>query len=263
MNNSLRIAMTGLEAQQSRLSVIANNLANVNTTGFKKDRAVFEDLIYQTIRQAGAQAAQNTELPTGQMLGTGVRTAGTEKIFTQGDMIQTTNALDLAIEGRGFFAIQMPDGTVGYSRDGSFRLNSEGQLVTTGGYTLQPGINIPGNAQSITIADDGTVSANLAGEIAPIQVGAITLTDFVNPAGLQPMGQNLYKETIASGAPQAGNPGLDGRGFLRQGFLEGSNVNPVEELVTMIEAQRAYEVNSKAISTADQMLQYANNALGR
>lgn len=263
MNKALWIAKTGLDAQQTRMSVISNNLANVNTTGFKKGRAVFEDLIYQTVRQAGAQAAQDTELPSGLMLGTGVRTVATEKMFTQGNVMQTENALDMAIEGRGFFQVLMPDGNIAYTRDGSFQLNSEGQLVTSSGYDVEPGIVIPEGALSVTVGEDGTVSATVAGNVAPIVVGNLQLADFINPAGLQPIGQNLFIETAASGAPQAGNPGIDGRGRLLQGFLESSNVNTVEELVNMIETQRAYEMNSKAISTADQMLQYVNNNLGR
>jgi flagellar basal-body rod protein FlgG len=263
MNKALWIAKTGLDAQQTRMSVVSNNLANVNTTGFKKSRAVFEDLIYQTVRQAGAQSAQNTELPSGLMLGTGVRTVATEKMFTQGNLTQTDNSLDVAIQGRGFFEILLPDGTLGYTRDGSFQLNSEGQMVTSSGYEVQPGIVIPEGTQSITVAEDGTVSAQVAGNVGPVEVGALQLADFINPAGLQPIGQNLFTETAASGAPQTGTPGLDGRGSLIQGFLEGSNVNTVEELVNMIETQRAYEMNSKAISSADQMLQYVNNNLGR
>lgn len=263
MNKALWIAKTGLDAQQTRMSVVSNNLANVNTTGFKKSRAVFEDLIYQTVRQAGAQSAQNTELPSGLMLGTGVRTVATEKMFTQGNLTQTDNSLDVAIQGRGFFEILLPDGGLGYTRDGSFQLNSEGQMVTSSGYEVQPGIVIPEGTLSITVAEDGTVSAQVAGNVGPVEVGALQLADFINPAGLQPIGQNLFTETAASGAPQTGSPGLDGRGSLIQGFLEGSNVNTVEELVNMIETQRAYEMNSKAISTADQMLQYVNNNLGR
>nr|WP_296750580.1 flagellar basal-body rod protein FlgG [Thioalkalivibrio sp.] len=263
MNKALWIAKTGLDAQQTRMSVVSNNLANVNTTGFKKSRAVFEDLVYQTVRQAGAQSAQNTELPSGLMLGTGVRTVATEKMFTQGNLTQTDNSLDVAIQGRGFFEILMPDGSLGYTRDGSFQLNSEGQMVTSSGYEVQPGIVIPEGTLSITVAEDGTVSAQVAGNVGPVEVGALQLADFINPAGLQPVGQNLFTETAASGAPQTGTPGLDGRGSLIQGFLEGSNVNTVEELVNMIETQRAYEMNSKAISTADQMLQYVNNNLGR
>ena len=263
MNKALWIAKTGLDAQQTRMSVISNNLANVNTTGFKKGRAVFEDLIYQNVRQAGAQSSQDTQLPSGLMLGTGVRTVATEKTFTQGNLVQTDNALDLAINGRGFLQILMPDGTVGYTRDGSMKLDSEGRMVTAGGYELQPGIVLPQNTQSITISNDGIVTATVPGSVAPVQVGTLQLADFINPAGLQPAGENLFLETAASGSPQVGNPGMNGLGSLLQGSLEGSNVNTVEELVNMIETQRAYEINSKAISAADQMLQYANNQLGR
>ena len=263
MNQALWIAKTGLDAQQTRMSVISNNLANVNTTGFKKGRAVFEDLIYQNVRQAGAQSSQDTQLPSGLMLGTGVRTVATEKSFTQGNVVQTDNALDVAIEGRGFLQILMPDGSVGYSRDGSLKIDSEGRFVTASGYEMQPGIVLPQNTQSVTISRDGIVTATIPGTVAPVQVGTLQLADFINPAGLQPAGENLYMETAASGPPQVGNPGLNGLGNLIQGALEGSNVNTVEELVNMIETQRAYEINSKAISTADAMLQFANNQLGR
>lgn len=261
MNQAMWVAKTGLDAQQTRMSVISNNLANVNTTGFKRGRANFEDLLYQTVRQPGAQSSQDTQLPSGLMLGTGVRTVSTEKIFTQGNLVQTANSLDLAIEGRGFFEILMPDGSLAYSRDGSFELDNNGQMVTSNGYVLQPGITIPANTQSITIGEDGTVSALVAASNAPTQVGNLQLSDFINPAGLQPMGQNLFMETAASGAPQTGTPGLNGLGNLIQGSLETANVNTVEELVNMIETQRAYEMNSKAISTADEMLQYVNNNL--
>ncbi len=261
MNQSMWVSMTGLDAQQTNMTVISNNLANVNTVGFKQGRAVFEDLLYQTVRQPGAQSSQDTQLSSGLMLGTGVRTVATEKIFTQGNLMQTNNSLDTAIEGRGFFQILMPDGTLAYSRDGAFQLDSEGQMVTASGYLLQPSITIPTNTQSITIGQDGTVSVLLAGSNTPTQVGDIQLADFINPTGLQPIGQNLYVETGASGAPQTGTPGLTGLGKLVQGSLETSNVNTVEELVKMIETQRAYEMNSKAISTADQMLQYVNNNL--
>lgn len=263
MSQILWIAKTGLDAQQTRMAVISNNLANVNTTGFKKGRAVFEDLIYQNVRQAGAQSSQDTQLPSGLMLGTGVRTVATEKSFTQGNLVQTDNALDVAVEGRGFLQILMPDGTVGYTRDGSLKIDSEGRFVTASGYELQPGIVLPQNTQSVTISRDGIVTAAVPGSVAPVQVGTLQLADFINPAGLQPAGENLFLETAASGPPQVGNPGLNGLGTLMQGSLEGSNVNTVEELVNMIETQRAYEINSKAISTADQMLQYVNNQLGR
>lgn len=263
MNEALWIAKTGLDAQQTRMSVISNNLANANTTGFKKGRAVFEDLIYQTVRQPGAQASQDTELPSGLMLGTGVRVVATEKIFTQGNLVQTENALDVAVQGRGFFQVLMPDGSQAYTREGAFQVSRDGQLVTAGGYEIQPGITIPDNAQSVSIGEDGTVSVVVPGGTGAQQVGAIQLADFVNPAGLQAVGRNLLTETAASGAPQVGTPGLTGLGTLIQGALESSNVNTVEELVNMIETQRAYEINSKAISTADQMLQYANNNMGR
>ena len=258
MNPALWIAKTGLEAQQTKMDTVSNNLANVNTMGFKRDRAVFEDLMYQTIRQPGAQSSQDTTLPSGLMRGTGVRTVATEKLHTQGNMVQTDNSLDVAIEGRGFFQILRPDGSMGYTRDGSFHLDSQGQLVTSNGYQVQPGITIPEDAQSITVGEDGTVSVLQPGDSAPTQVGTLQLADFVNPAGLQPAGGNLFMETASSGAPQTGNPGLSGLGRLNQGALESSNVNVVEEMVNMIETQRAYEINSKAISSADQMLQYIN-----
>ena len=261
MNEALWIAMTGLDAQQTRMSTISNNLANANTTGYKRSRAVFEDLLYQNVRQAGAQSSQDTQLPSGLMLGTGVRTVATEKLFNQGNILQTSNSLDVAVQGRGFLQVLMPDGSLAYTRDGSFQLDSQGQLVTSSGYAVQPGITIPENAQSITIGSDGTVSVQIAGAIAPTQVGNLQLSDFINPAGLQPIGQNLYLESAASGAAQAGTPGLAGLGSLVQGALESSNVNVVEELVDMIETQRAYEMNSKAISTTDQMLQYVTNKL--
>jgi flagellar basal-body rod protein FlgG len=259
MNPSMWIAKTGLDAQQTRMSVISNNLANVNTTGFKRGRAVFQDLLYQNVRQAGAQSSQDTQLPSGLSLGTGVRTVATEKLFTQGNVVQTSNSLDLAIEGRGFFQILLPDGTLAYTRDGSFQLDNNGQMVTSTGYVLQPGITLPANVLSVNVGEDGVVSVTTQGSSAPTQVGSLQLTDFINPAGLQAVGQNLFLETAASGSPQTGTPGLTGLGRLVQGSLETSNVNTVEELVNMIETQRAYEMNSKAISTADQMLQYVNN----
>lgn len=261
MNPALWIAKTGLEAQQSRLGIISNNLANVSTTGFKRDRAVFEDLLYQTVRQPGAQSSQSTMLPSGLMQGTGVRMVATEKLHTQGDITQTGNSLDVAIQGRGFFQILRPDGTLGYTRDGTFQLDAQGELVNSEGYQIQPGITIPANAQSVTIGSDGTVSVQVPGQAAPTQVGSLQLASFANPSGLQPIGENLYVETASSGAPQTGNPGLNGIGTVIQGALESSNVNVVSEMVDMIEAQRAYEINSKAVSTADQMLQYTNNNL--
>jgi flagellar basal-body rod protein FlgG len=258
---ALWVAKTGLDAQQTRMSVVSNNLANVNTTGFKRGRAVFEDLLYQNVTQAGGATSQNTESPTGLSTGTGVRVVATEKNFTQGSAQQTDNALDVLIQGRGFFQVLQPDGTLAYSRDGSFKVDSEGRLVTASGFEIQPSLTIPSDAQSITIGLDGTVEATLQGQTSPTSLGTLQLADFINPAGLQPKGQNLYLETAASGSPQVANPGLDGLGTLVQGSLEGSNVNVVEELVSMIETQRAYEMNSKAIATSDQMLQYLNNNL--
>jgi flagellar basal-body rod protein FlgG len=259
MNPALWAAKTGLDAQQTRMTVTSHNLANVATSGFKKGRAVFEDLLYQNVRQAGGATSADTTLPSGLSLGTGTRIVTTEKSYTQGSLLQTQNALDLAIEGRGFFAIQLPDGTTGYTRDGTFQTNAQGELVTSSGYRVQPGITIPNNSQSISIGSDGTVSVRVAGQAAPVQVGTIQLTDFVNPAGLEARGENLVMETASSGPAQTGTPGLNGLGSIAQGALESSNVNVVEELVNMIETQRAYEMNSKAISTTDQMLQYVTN----
>jgi flagellar basal-body rod protein FlgG len=254
MDTALWAAKTGLDAQQTRMTVTANNLANVSTTGFKKDRAAFEDLLYQNVHQVGAATSQNTVSPSGLLLGTGTRIVSTDKVYTQGSLNTTGNSLDVGISGRGFFQIQMPDGTSTYTRDGTFQVNAQGELVTASGYKVQPGITIPAGAQSVTIGNDGTVSIQLAGQSAPVQVGTLQLTDFVNPAGLQPRGDNLLTETAASGSPQTGTPGLNGLGTISQGSLESSNVNVVEELVSMIETQRAYEMNSKAISTVDQML---------
>jgi len=261
MTQALWIAKTGLDAQQTRMSVISNNLANVNTTGYKYSRPVFNDLLYQTIRQPGAQSSQNTEIPSGLMLGTGVRTVSTQKFYSQGNIIQTENPLDVAITGDGFFEILMPDGATAYTRDGTFQLNSQGDVVTSNGYALQPAITIPANTQSFSIGEDGVVTVQVAGNTAPTQIGTLQLSSFINPTGLQPIGDNLLKETGASGAATSGTPGLTGLGRTIQGSLEGSNVNVVEELVNMIETQRAYEMNSKAISTSDQMLQYASNNL--
>lgn len=261
MNPALWIAKTGLEAQQTKMNVIANNLANVNTTGFKKGRASFESLIYQNIRQPGAQSTQNTQLPSGLMLGTGVKVGSTEKIFTQGNITQTGNNLDMAIQGQGFFQILMPDGSTAYTRDGQFQLNSNGEVVTSNGYPLQPAITIPPNTTSITIGSDGTVSVTTNGSTTPSVIGTIQLANFINPAGLQPLGNNLFAQTASSGTAQAATPGLNGLGTLDQGALESSNVNTVESLVNMIQTQQAYQINSKAISTVNQMLQYVDNNL--
>jgi len=261
MNKALWVAKTGLEAQQTRMSVISNNLANVNTTGFKRDRAVFEDLLYQNVRQVGAQSSQDTRLPSGMQLGTGVRTVATEKLHTLGNIVQTENSLDVAIQGRGFLQVLVPDGNIAYSRDGAFKMDETGQLVTSSGYVIQPAITIPSNATSITIGSDGVVSALTPGSTSPTQLGSIQLADFINPGGLQSIGQNLFLETASSGSPSTGTPGLNGLGSVVQGALETSNVNVVEELVNMIETQRAYEMNSKAIQTTDRMLQFVTSNL--
>jgi flagellar basal-body rod protein FlgG len=258
---ALWVAKTGLDAQQTRMTVVSNNLANVNTNGFKRSRAIFEDLLYQNVSQVGGATSQDTEQPTGLNLGTGVRVVATEKTFTQGTTVNTGNPFDLMISGRGFFQVLLPDGTQAYTRDGSFKIDSEGRLVTATGYEVQPSLTIPAGVNSITVAGDGLIQATVAGQVDPVTLGQVQLVDFINPAGLQPRGQNLLVETAASGTPQVGNPGLEGRGELVQGALEGSNVNVVEELVGMIETQRAYEMASKAISTSEQMLQYLNNNL--
>ena len=255
MIRSLWISKTGLDAQQTNMDVIANNLANVSTNGFKRGRAVFEDLLYQTLRQPGAQSSQQTQLPSGLQLGTGVRPVATARVFTQGNLTQTANSLDVAINGQGFFQVLLPDGTTSYTRDGSFHVDSQGQLVTSSGYHVQPAITIPANTLSITIARDGVVSVTRSGSAAPSQVGSLQLASFVNPAGLQSMGENLYLETASSGTASANAPGSNGLGLLNQGYVETSNVNVVEELVNRIQTQRAYEINSKAIQTSDQMLQ--------
>ncbi len=255
MIRSLWISKTGLDAQQTQIDVIANNLANVSTNGFKKSRAVFEDLLYQTLRQPGAQSTQQTQIPSGLQVGTGVRPVASERLFTQGNLQQTGNFLDVAIQGNGFFQVQMPDGTTAYTRDGAFQMDAQGQLVTSSGYRLSPSVTIPPNAQSITIGADGTVTVKLQGQASTTQVGTIQLASFINPAGLQSHGENLYQETAASGTPNTNTPGTNGVGTLNQGYVETSNVNVVEELVNMIQTQRAYEINSKAIQTSDQMLQ--------
>jgi len=255
MIRSLFIAKTGLEAQQTNLDVITNNLANVSTNGFKKSRAVFEDLLYQNVRQPGAQSSQQTQLPSGLQIGTGVRAVATERIHTQGNPQQTGNSKDVMINGSGFFQVLMPDGTTAYTRDGSFQTDNNGQLVTSSGYVLQPPITVPSNALTMTVGRDGTVSVTTPGTVAPTQIGSIQVSNFVNPAGLESLGENLYAETGASGTAQTSTPGTNGTGVLMQGFVETSNVNVVEEMVNMIQTQRAYEINSKAITTSDQMLQ--------
>ncbi|BCB26714.1 flagellar basal-body rod protein FlgG [Sulfurimicrobium lacus] len=255
MIRSLWIAKTGLDAQQTNMDVISNNLANVSTNGFKRSRAVFEDLLYQTIRQPGAQSSQQTQVPSGLQLGVGVHPVATERIHLQGNLQQTGNPLDVAVNGKGFFQILMPDGSTGYTRDGAFQVDSQGQVVTSSGYAVQPALTIPADALSVTIGRDGTVSVVQSGSPTPTQVGSLQLANFINPAGLQSLGENLYAETAASGAPSANTPGTNGLGVLNQSFVETSNVNVVEEMVNMIQTQRAYEINSKAITVSDQMLQ--------
>lgn len=255
MHPALWIGKTGLDAAQTDVAVISNNLANASTVGFKKDRAIFEDLLYQNINQPGGRSSADTELPSGLMLGAGSKVVATQKSHTQGNMLTTDNALDMSIQGRGFFEILQPDGTLAYTRNGQFTLNDEGTIVTPGaGFLLQPNITVPDNAQQLTISQDGEVSATLQGEADPTVLGQLTTSDFINPTGLQPIGQNLYVETAVSGAPIQGTPGLEGLGTLVQGSLETSNVNVTEELVNLIESQRLYEMNSKVISSVDQML---------
>jgi flagellar basal-body rod protein FlgG len=255
MIRSLWISKTGLDAQQTQMDVISNNLANVNTAGFKRSRAVFEDLLYQTLRQPGAQSSQQTQLPTGLQIGTGVRPVSAERIFTQGNLQQTSNDKDVAIQGAGFFQVLMPDGSTAYTRDGSFSVDSNGQLVTANGFVVQPAVTIPANAVTMSIGRDGTISVTQPGASSPTQIGSLQLATFMNPAGLEARGENLYVETAASGSPGTNTPGTNGAGLLAQGYVETSNVNVVEELVSMIQTQRAYEINSKAIQTSDQMLQ--------
>ncbi len=252
---SLWISKSGMDAQQTQLDHITNNLANSATNGYKRSHAVFEDLMYQNLRQSGGATSEQTQLPTGLQVGLGVRTVATSRQFSQGNMQQTSNPLDVGIQGQGFFQIQMPDGTLAYTRDGAFQVDAQGQLVTSSGFTVQPGIVVPANSTGITIAADGTVTASVPGTPTGVNLGQLQLTGFINPAGLEPKGQNLFTETSASGAPQTAAPGTNSLGTLAQNSLESSNVNVVEELVSMIQTQRVYELNSKAIQTSDQMLQ--------
>ncbi len=255
MIRSLWIAKTGLETQQTSMDVISNNLANINTTGFKRSRAVFEDLMYQTLRQPGASVGAANQLPSGLQIGTGARTVATERIHTAGNLKETGNPLDVAIQGSGFLQVEMPDGSFAYTRDGSIQRDQNGMLVTAGCYPIQPGINIPDNALTITIARDGTVSVTQPGATGTnVEVGQLQLSTFINPTGLQSLGENLYAETDASGPANVLQPGLDGAGVLLQNYVETSNVNVAEELVNMITTQRAFEMNSKAVQTSDQML---------
>ncbi len=261
MMQALWVSKTGLSAQNTRLTTIANNLANASTVGYKRDDAQFEDLLYQVRAQPGAQSSQSSQVPSGLQLGTGVRVVGTTKQFTEGNIQVTSKPLDMAIDGKGFFQILMPDGSTSYTRNGEFQLNSDGQIVTSGGLQLQPSITIPQNAQSVTISKDGIVSVQVSGSAAPQQVGQIQLADFINPTGLQAIGSNLFLETAASGSPQQGQPANSGFGNVDQNSLESSNVDVVEEMVNMITTQRTYEMNSKVIATSDQMLQFITQNL--
>ena len=255
MIRSLWISKTGMDAQQTQLDVVSNNLANVNTTGFKRSRAVFEDLLYQNAREPGAQSSQQTTLPSGLQIGTGTRVVTTERLHTQGNLTKTGNSTDVAINGNGFFQVQMPDGTLAYTRDGNFQINAQGQLVTSSGYPVQPAVTVPQNATSLTVGKDGVVTVTMPGTVNNTQVGTFQLANFINPAGLRSMGENLYAETEASGTANLANPGSNGVGALNQNYVETSNVNVVEEMVNMIQTQRAYEINSKAVQTADRMLE--------
>ncbi|MCO5414738.1 flagellar basal-body rod protein FlgG [Ralstonia mojiangensis] len=255
MIRSLWISKTGMDAQQTQLDVVSNNLANVNTTGFKRSRAVFEDLLYQNAREPGAQSSQQTTLPSGLQIGTGTRVVTTERLHTQGNLTKTGNSTDVAINGNGFFQVQMPDGTLAYTRDGNFQINAQGQLVTSSGYAVQPAVTVPQNATSLTIGKDGVVTVTTPGTVNNTQVGTFQLANFINPAGLRSLGENLYAETEASGTANLANPGSNGVGALNQNYVETSNVNVVEEMIQMIQTQRAYEINSKAVQTADRMLE--------
>ena len=262
MHPALWISKTGLDSQQTNVSTISNNIANASTVGFKKSRAVFEDLLYQNVNQPGANATQNTKLPSGLMLGAGAKVVAVTKDFTQGSALTTSNSLDLMVDGSGFFEIEMPDGTASYTRSGQFQLNEEGIIVTVGsGYPVVPQIQIPDNAESISVGSEGEVSVSIAGQAENQVIGQLNVSNFINPSGLEPMGENLYTETGASGAPIEGVPGADGLGFIRQGMLETSNVNVTEELVNLIESQRVYEMNSKVISAVDEMLSYVSQQL--
>jgi len=259
MIRSLYTAATGMEAQRLNIDVVANNLANVNTTGFKRSRADFQDLLYQDEKTAGASSAEGLQIPSGIQVGLGVRPVAVQKIFAQGDFAATGNPLDLVIEGGGFFQVPKPDGEVAYTRSGSFKLDSTGRIVTSDGYPMEPTITIPTNTTSITVGTDGKITVTQPGSNTPTEVGTITLARFSNPAGLKAIGKNLFTPTDSSGEAITGNPGIDGMGTIGQGFLELSNVNVVEEMVNMIASQRAYEINSKAVQASDEMLQTINN----
>lgn len=255
MLRSLYISKTGMDSSQFKLDVVTNNLANTNTTAFKKGRANFNDLMYQVVRQPGSQSSQNTMLPTGLLVGTGSTPVATERIFTQGNPQQTSNSFDLDINGRGFFNVQQPDGTIAYTRDGTFHTNDQGQLVTSLGFLVDPAITVPQGAQNFSVSSDGIVTVKMPDQTAPQQIGQLQISDFINPQGLESIGNNMYLETAASGTPTTGNPTADGLGTIMQGYLEASNVNVTEELINMIEAQRSYELNSRGVKTSDEMLQ--------
>jgi len=259
MLRSLFIAATGMEAQKLNIDVIANNLANVNTVGFKKSRADFQELIYQDITSPGAVSAEGSEIPSGIQVGLGVKPVAVQKLFLQGDFMHTGNNLDLVIEGNGFFQVTMPDGTVAYTRSGAFKLDSEGRIVNSDGYPLEPSITVPADTTSINVSSDGKITVQQAGTVTPTEIGQIELARFINPGGLKPLGKNLFSETGSSGDVITGNPSTEGLGTIAQGFIEMSNVNVVEEMVNMIVSQRAYEINSKAVQASDEMLQTANN----
>lgn len=257
MQASLLVSKTGLAAQDAKMTAISNNLANVSTTGFKKDRVAFQDLFYQIQTQPGAQVDQQNQSPSGLQLGTGVRVVGTQKVFTTGDISTTSNQLDLAISGQGFFQIALPSGETSYTRDGEFQLNSEGNIVNSAGLPLQPEITVPANTTAVTIGTDGTITATVSGQTDAQELGQITLVSFINPTGLESVGGNLYKASTASGDPVEGTAGEDALGSIKQYALESSNVSVVEEMVDMISTQRAYEMNAKVVSASDEMLQYA------
>ncbi len=259
MIRSLFIAATGMEAQKLNIDVISNNLANVNTVGYKKSRADFEELIYQELKTPGATSAEGAQIPTGIQVGLGVRPVAVQKTFQQGDFVHTENNLDMVIEGDGFFQITMPDGTVAYTRAGTFKLDSEGRIVSSDGYSIEPSITVPANTLSITVGTDGKITVLQAGSSTPTEIGQIELARFINPGGLKSIGKSLYIPTASSGEAASGTPGTEGLGTVAQGFVEMSNVNVVEEMVNMIVSQRAYEINSKAVQMADEMLQITNN----
>jgi flagellar basal-body rod protein FlgG len=259
MIRALFIASTGMMAQKLNIEVISHNLANVNTVGYKKSRADFQDLMYQNLRTPGAVSAEGVQIPSGIMVGLGVRPVSVQKVFQEGDFVRTANSLDLAIEGDGFFQILMPDGTVAFTRAGDFKLDSEGRIVNSDGYPLEPEISIPSNTESITIGADGKVTVIQSGSTEPVEIGQIELARFINPGGLKPIGRNLFIATDSSGDAVTATPGSEGMGTIAQGFIELSNVNIVEEMVNMITAQRAFEINSKAVQATDELLQTINN----